>query len=100
VPTPEEAWSELLSELMAASQELYDAFVVLSSARQDNEASPTAAMAQTQRYDEALRRWDAARARVKVFRAEFRSCRAGAPLAGEGTAPDDDGSVARDSGSC
>jgi hypothetical protein len=72
VPTPEEAWNELLPELKAASQELYDAFVSLSTARQGNESPPTAAMAQTQRYNEAFRRLDAARARVKAFSAEIR----------------------------
>jgi len=68
-PTPEEVWNELLMELKAASQELYVAFVSLAAAPRDNDSSADAAMAQKrERYNEALRRFDAARARVKAER--------------------------------
>ena len=72
VPTPEEMWNELLLELKAASQELYVAFVSLHTARQGNESPPTAAMAETQRYNEALRRLDAAKAKIKAIGAQVR----------------------------
>ena len=73
MPTPEEMWSELLLELKAASQELYGAFVSLSTASRDNDSPAAAAMAQkTQRYIEALQRFDAARARVKALGAKVR----------------------------
>ena len=52
---PEEVWNELLLELKAASEELYVAFVSLSASPQGNE--PAAKMRETQRYDEALRRF-------------------------------------------
>lgn len=70
LPTPDEVWNELLLELKAASQELYVAFVSLSAPPQGNE--PTTAMPATQRYDEALRRFDAARAKVRALGAEMR----------------------------
>ena len=65
LPTPEEAWNELLLELKAASQELYVAFVSLSASPKGNE--PAAPMPETQRYDEALRRFDAARAKIRAL---------------------------------
>jgi len=73
LPTPEELWNELLLELKAASQELYVAFVSLSASPQGNE--PAAAMPETQRYDEALRRFDTARAKVRALGAKIRKSR-------------------------
>ena len=67
LPTPDEVWNELLLELKAASQELYVAFLSLSASPQGNE--PTTARPETQRYDEALRRFDAARAKVRALEA-------------------------------
>jgi hypothetical protein len=72
-PIPEEeAWNELLLELKAASEELYVAFASFSTARQGKESPSTAAMAETQRYNEALRRLDAVRAKVRAPAAEVR----------------------------
>ena len=72
MPTPEEAWNELLLEMKAASEELYVAFVSFSTAPWDKESPPTAAMVETRRYNEALRRLDSARAKVRASAAKMR----------------------------
>jgi hypothetical protein len=72
VPTPEEAWNELLLEMKAASEELYVAFVSFSTGPRGKESPPTAAMAETRRYNEALRRLDSAIAKVRASAAKIR----------------------------
>jgi hypothetical protein len=59
-------------ELKAASEELYVAFASLSTAPFGKESPPTAAMTETQRYNEALRRLDSARAKVRESAAKLR----------------------------
>ena len=68
MPTPQEAWTDLLRELKAASEELYAAFASSSATPQGYESPPTAAPAETQRYNEALRRLDSAKAKVRAIR--------------------------------
>ena len=76
MPTPKEPWNDLLRELKAASTELHAAFVSLLKSRGaigPGESRQTAAKAETQRYNEAVRRSDTINAKVKARRSEVRA---------------------------
>ena len=78
MPTPAEAWSELLRELNAASEELSASFIPLLTAQNqvaEGKSRQTAAIEENRRYDDALRRFDAINTKIMAFRAKARRAR-------------------------
>ena len=76
--TPKQRWNDLLRELNAASEELSASFIPLLSTRHETgrgEPRQTDARAETRRYDEALRRFDAINTKIGAFRAKVRRAR-------------------------